>query len=176
MRPFRQPPVSNRAPISTPFIAAGQADQYVGRSAEVFNNDPARKCSSICGILRAQNVTDLTRRVLLSPSLMMVAFGDARHIDSAGLKSRSKLHGTAPRTGGRADSCSLAGSIFDHLRFGRSSKSPLNRASTALFINRRIQFVDDNAGDVGVFRAASCCAISSIQLVQLFWRVRYPET
>jgi hypothetical protein len=60
---------------STPFIAARQAATSTSRrSAEVTSREPGRKCSSMCGMLRAQKVTDFTRRVLMSPSLTMVAF------------------------------------------------------------------------------------------------------
>ncbi len=94
-----------------------------------------------------------------------------RHIDSAG---RNQVE--APRH--RAQNRQRAGFLqfsridFDHLRFGRVVKDLRQiRASTALFINRRIQFVDNNTGDVGVFRAAEAAARQFDTLVQLFWRV-----
>lgn len=103
-------------------MAARQAATSTsGRSAEVTSREPARKCSSMCGMLRAQKVTDLTRRVLMSPSLMMVAFR-WRAISIARVAIRSKLHGTAPRTGSGLDSCSFAGSTLFTFALVESSK------------------------------------------------------
>ncbi len=126
MRPFHNRRSATGAPISTPFIAANEAATSTSDGQRrSLTTITARKCSSICGILRAQNVTDLTRGgFLISPSLMMmVAFGDA--ISIARVAIGSKLHGTAPRTGSGLDSCGFSRIDFDHLRFGReSSKSP----------------------------------------------------
>ena len=58
---------------------------------------------------------------------------------------------------------------FDHFRFGRVVENLGQiRASTALLINRCVQFVNDYAGDVGVFRAAEAAASQFNTLVQLF--------
>ena len=45
------------------------------------------------------------------------------------------------------------------------------RTGTALIVDRGIQFVDDNAGDAGIFGAAKAVTGQFDTLVQLFWRV-----
>ena len=45
------------------------------------------------------------------------------------------------------------------------------RTGTALLVDRCIQFVDDNAGNAGVFRAAKAVAGQFNTLVQLLWRI-----
>ncbi|SUF13973.1 Uncharacterised protein [Salmonella enterica] len=94
-----------------------------------------------------------------------------RHIDSAG-RNQVEAPRHCAQNRQRAGFLQFSRIDFDHLRFGRVVKNLRQiRASTALFINRRIQFVDDNAGDVGVFRAAEAAARQFDTLVQLFWRV-----
>ena len=58
---------------------------------------------------------------------------------------------------------------FDHFCFGRVVENLGQiRASTALLINRCVQFVNDYAGDVGVFHTAEAAASQFNTLVQLF--------
>ncbi len=62
------------------------------RFAEVTSREPGRKCSSMCGTLRAQKVTDFTRRVLISPSLPRWSHSDGEPCRSRGrVAIRSKL-------------------------------------------------------------------------------------
>ncbi len=105
-----------------PFMAARQAATSTsGRSAEVTSSEPGRKCSSICGMLRAQKVTDFTRRVWISPSLTISALR-WRHISIARVAISSKLHGTQPNTGNGLLANSCLGSILATLALLESSK------------------------------------------------------
>ncbi len=147
------------APISTPFIAARQAATSTsGRSAEVTSREPGRKCSSMCGTLRAQKVTDFTRRVLISPSLMMVASQMVSHVDRAGRDQiEAPWHCAQHRQ--RAAFLQLEPGQSSRFLLSTSRRKISDRSGRvlALIVDRGIQFVDDNAGDAGIFwRRQSC--------------------
>ena len=91
-----------------------------------------------------------------------------RHVDCTGCNQIE-----APRH--RAQNRQRAGFLefsridFHHFRFGRVVENLRQiRAGTALLINRCVQFVNNNAGDVGVFRAAEAAASQFDTLIQLF--------
>ena len=91
-----------------------------------------------------------------------------RHIDcTGGDQIEAPRHRAQNRQ--RAGLLQFSRINFDHFRFGRVVENLRQiRASTALLINRCVQFVNDYAGDVGVFRAAEAAASQFNTLVQLF--------
>ena len=91
-----------------------------------------------------------------------------RHIDCTG-GNQIEAPGYRAENRQRAGILQFRRINFDDLRFGRVVEDLRQVwASTALIVNRGVQFVHDHAGDVGVFRAAEAAACQFDTLVQLF--------
>ena len=165
------------------FVAASQqqgTDFYAVHGSQASGNQHVR---TVCGSHQQRTGTEVLQHVRnaacaesdgFNAASIDVAFVDdgriqvASHIDRT---SRDQVK--APRHSAenrqRAGFLQLRRINIVYFSFGRVVENLGQiRASTTLFINRCVQFVNDNAGDVGVFGTAEAVAGQFDTLFQLF--------